>query len=51
VHQSPTGGRPSSHKSTKLSGPTTKAGVILFAVTEFIATGSQVPLLLVIDAI
>jgi hypothetical protein len=25
--------------------------VILFAVTEFLATGSQVPLLLVIDAI
>jgi hypothetical protein len=26
-------------------------GVILFAVTEFFGTGSQVPLLLVIDAI
>jgi hypothetical protein len=26
-------------------------GAILFAVTEFLATGSQVPLLLVIDAI
>jgi hypothetical protein len=26
-------------------------GVILFAVTEFLGTGSQVPLLLVIDAI
>jgi hypothetical protein len=28
-----------------------RLGVILFAVTEFFATGSQVPLLLVIDAI
>jgi hypothetical protein len=27
------------------------AGAILFAVTEFLATGSPVPLLLVIDAI
>jgi hypothetical protein len=27
------------------------AGDILFAVAEFLATGSQVPLLLVIDAI
>jgi hypothetical protein len=27
------------------------AGVILFAVTEFLGTGSQVPLLLVIDTI
>jgi hypothetical protein len=29
----------------------TRAGDILFAVTEFLGTGSQVPLLLVIDAI
>jgi hypothetical protein len=28
----------------------TKQGVILFAVTEFLGTSSQVPLLLVIDA-
>jgi hypothetical protein len=27
------------------------SGVILFAVTEFLGTGSQVPLLLIIDAI
>jgi hypothetical protein len=31
--------------------PLAMHGVILFAVTEFFATGSQVPLLLVIDAI
>jgi hypothetical protein len=32
-------------------GKEEKRGVILFAVTEFLGTGSQVPLLLVIDAI